>query len=299
MKPSLIFHQYIWLVNTLRHYKAMTLGELNRKWIEDEVAEGNPLSRTTLFRHRDAIMDMFGIIIECDAAHRYYIENPQVLDGESIERWMLSTLTVEGVLADSASIKERILLEDVPAGEEYLSTIIKAIKTGKKVHIAYHRFGTGSYEKTLEPYALKLFHQRWYLLAYTGRWMATYSLDRMDDVTLTEESFKMPEDFSPEDFFAEYFGVLTDNTVPMAHVVVRAYGKTPNYLRTLPMHHSQREVNTTEEYADFALDIRPTFDFQEHLLHYAAGVEVLEPAELRQQMKEEIELMLKNYQKKS
>ncbi len=43
----------------------MTLGQLNRKWMDDEVAEGNPLSRTTFNRHRDAILDMFGIIIDC------------------------------------------------------------------------------------------------------------------------------------------------------------------------------------------------------------------------------------------
>ena len=108
----------------------MTLGQLNRKWMDDEVAEGNPLSRTTFNRHRDAILDMLGIIIDCDNTngYRYYISNPDVLNGDSIERWMLSTLTVEGVLSDSAAIKEHILLEDVPAGEEYLSTVIKAIK---------------------------------------------------------------------------------------------------------------------------------------------------------------------------
>ncbi|MBO6252774.1 MAG: WYL domain-containing protein, partial [Bacteroidaceae bacterium] len=131
MKPALIFHQYIWLINTLRRYRSLTLGQLNRKWMDDEVAEGNPLSRTTFNRHRDAILDMFGVIIDCDNCngYRYYISNPEVLNEDTIERWMLSTLTVEGVLSDSASIKDRILLENVPAGEEYLSIIIKAIKT--------------------------------------------------------------------------------------------------------------------------------------------------------------------------
>ena len=50
-----------------------------------------------------------------------------------------------------------------------------------------------------------------------------------------------------------------------------------------------------KEFADFALDIRPTYDFQVQLLHYAAGLEVLEPANLRQQMKEEIIAMANNY----
>ena len=79
MKPSLIFSQYVWLVNTLRRYDRMTLEELNDKWIRDEVADGNPLSRSTFNRHRDAVLDMFGVIIECDAqdGYRYYIDNPE------------------------------------------------------------------------------------------------------------------------------------------------------------------------------------------------------------------------------
>ena len=81
----------------------------------------------------------------------------------------------------------------------------------------------------------------------------------------------------------------------MAHVIIRAYGKTSDYLRTLPLHPSQREIDTTDGHTDFALDIRPTYDFLEQLLQYAAGVEVLEPSSLRQQMKEEIQAMANNY----
>ncbi|MBO6253110.1 MAG: WYL domain-containing protein, partial [Bacteroidaceae bacterium] len=164
------------------------------------------------------------------------------------------------------------------------------------VKMGYRRFGTEGYETTVSPYALKLFHQRWYMLAFTGKWIATYSLDRMTALSITEYTFKVPEDFSPEEYFSEYFGVLTDESVPMAHIIIRAYGQTPNYLRTLPLHPSQVDVNTTEDFTDFAMDIRPTYDFQEQLLHYAAGLEVLEPAYLRQQMKDEIIAMANNYQ---
>ena len=63
MKPSLIFSQYVWLVNTLRRYGRMTLEEINDKWQDDEVADGNPLSRSTFNRHRDAVLDMFGVML--------------------------------------------------------------------------------------------------------------------------------------------------------------------------------------------------------------------------------------------
>ena len=116
----------------------------------------------------------------------------------------------------------------------------------------------------------------------------------MLSVTLTEESFEMPEDFSPQQYFADYFGVLTDET-PMAHVVIRTYGKTANYFRTLPLHHSQRELATTDDYTDFSFDIRPTADFIGQLLSYDSGLEVLEPQDLRQKVRQLIANNLKRY----
>lgn len=296
MKPARIFQQYIWIINTLRQYKKLSLEELNNLWQNDDVNGGAPLSRTTFNRHKDSILDMFGIIIECTTfpGYKYYIANPEVLGDDSIEGWLFSTLTVSTVLSDSVSLRERILLENVPAGEEFLQTIIQALKANRKLLITYQRFGQDSYEKSIFPYALKLFHQRWYLLAFTGRHYATYSLDRMLSVSLTEETFETPIDFAPEAYFSEYYGILTDDT-PMAHVVIRTYGSTPNYLRTLPLHASQKELQSTDEYTDFSLDIRPTADFINTLLSHSDGLEVLEPADLRLKIREILTRTLNRY----
>lgn len=113
-------------------------------------------------------------------------------------------------------------------------------------------------------------------------------------VEITNEQFEMPEGFKPESYFTEYFGVLTDET-PMAHVVVRAYGKTANYLRTLPLHHSQRELQQADEYAEFSFDIRPTYDFLGQLLSHGDGIEVVSPDDVREKMRQKIAENLKRY----
>ena len=296
MKPAQIFHQYIWIINTLRAYRGLTLEELNQKWQDDMVADGNPLQRSSFNRHRDAILDMFGIIIDCDkSTYKYYIRNQEVLGDDSIERWLFSTLTVHGVLADCAAVKDRLVLENAPAGEQYLDIIIRAIRTDRRLHIGYKKFEAEGYEKVVCPYALKLFRQRWYLLALNDEdQMRIYALDRVKMVELTDEPFEMPADFSPQDYFSEYFGVLTNDT-PIAHVVVRAHKWMPNYLRTLPLHHSQRELTSTPEYTDFAYDIRPTSDFLGELLRHSEGIEVLEPLDLREKMRQMIVDTLKRY----
>ena len=106
----------------------------------------------------------------------------------------------------------------------------------------------------------------------------------------------MPADFSPQEYFSEYFGVLTDSSVPMAHIVIRAHNWTPNYLRTLPLHQSQRELASTPDYTDFSYDLRPTSDFIGQLLSQGSGIEVLEPQDLRQKMRELVEESLNRYQ---
>lgn len=300
MKPAKIFQQYIWIVNTLRQYRKLSLEQLNELWVKDEVIGGEALNRKSFMRHKNAILNMFGIIIECDLEHgyKYFISNPEIINDDTIEGWMLSTLTVNTVLSDSASLRNRILLENVPAGEEYLQTIILALKTNRRLTITYQRFGCDSYVKTVSPYALKLFHQRWYILTYTGRHMATYALDRMLSLEISNETFEMPKGFSPEDYFAEYYGITTDDT-PMAHVVIRTYGNVPNYLRTLPLHASQREIENTDEFTDFSFDIRPSVDFVLELMSYTDGLEVLEPMELRRKICNTLQASLERYNYKN
>ena len=296
MKHSQKYQLYLWFINTLKEYGGLTLEELKRKWVEDKVDGGNPLIRSSFYRHRDAILDMFGIVIECEPkTYKHYIANPEVLNDDSIERWMFSTMTVHGVLADSASVKERVVLESVPAGEEFLALIISAIRKSRRLRMGYKKFHAEGYEKTVCPYALKLFHQRWYLLAKTeADEMRIYALDRVTKLDMTEETFMMPENFSAQQYFAEYYGVLTDDT-PLTRVVVRAHKWMPDYLRTLPLHHSQRELRSTADYCDFSFEVRPTSDFLGELLKYGNGVEVLEPLNIREKMRQMIAETLKRY----
>ncbi len=298
MKVSQKFHQYIWIINTLKKSQGMTFEELNQRWQADQVTDGNALVRSSFNRHRDAILNLFGIVIDCDMkTYKYYIGNHDVLADGSIEQWLFSTLTVHGTLSDSAAVKDRLVLEDVPEGLQFLDTIVSALKTDRCLLLGYRKFGTEGYVKTVCPYALKLFHQRWYLLASKrddGE-MRIYALDRMTQAVLTDEGFEMPEDFSPQDYFDEYFGVLTDGT-PMAHVTIRAHGRTPYYLRTLPLHHSQRELESGDGWTDFSFDLRPTADFLGELLSHGSGIEVLGPASVRALMRSKLAEALERYQ---
>ena len=137
MTVPVLFREYIWLVNTIYKARKISLSEINEKWIETDYSGGVEFSRTTFHRHKIAIEDMFGIYIECDRKNgfKYYIGNEYVLQENSVQNWMLSTLSVSSLLAESMSLNERILLENIPSGGENLKMLIKAMKESKKISI--------------------------------------------------------------------------------------------------------------------------------------------------------------------
>ena len=192
---------------------------------------------------------------------------------------MLSTLSVSNLLGESQSLHHRILLENIPSGDEKLQQIIAAMKQNRRVRLNYCRYGF-SVGNTflLSPYCIKLFHRRWYLLGKFDKGkMSVFSFDRMENVEILDEKFNIDDDFDASDYFSECFGIVVGDGTKAEKIVLRAYGTEANYVRDLPLHHSQCEIDSTDEYADFELFMRPTSDFKAHLLSRGQWAVVLEP----------------------
>ena len=299
MKSTDNFRQLSWLVNTILRIKNITFEQIGQLWVANDLNDGKPLSRTTFYRLRQAIEDMFGIRIECDSKHQYFISNPETLRDNSTQNWMLRTLTVNSLLLDGLSIKDQLLLEDIPAGLEHLETAINAIKDHHKLQMGYKKFSDSeAYSTLIEPYCLKLFHQRWYLLGKSerkGGKLGIYALDRMTELTETAVQYELAADFDAETYFKNYFGVFVGEEAPAQHIVLRAYGNMPNLLRTLPLHHSQKEICKTDTYTDFEYYLAPTFDFQQAILKEGNELEALEPESLRKTVHDQLTKALKRY----
>ena len=301
MKVFEKFKEYIWLVNTIYEAKTITLAEINERWLQTEMSEGIPLSRTTFHRHRIAIEEIFGLYIDCDKknGNKYYIGNDHVLREDSVQNWMLSTLSVSNTLGESQSLHQRILLENIPSGGEQLQLVIKAMKENRSLMITYRRYGApASFSCKIEPYCIKLFRQRWYMVGkLSNGWLATYSLDRIEDISMMETKFKIPEDFNAAEYFQDSYGIVVDSKLPLEKVVLRAYGNERYYLRDLPLHHSQREIGKTEDYTDFELHIKLSFDFKTQLFSRGGWLQVLEPQSLADEMIEWHEIAIERYKK--
>ncbi len=278
--PSL-FKEYIWLVNTIYEAGRISLSEINVRWLRTEMSGGVELARSTFNRHKDAIEDIFDIIIDCDRqdGYKYYIANNEVLNNNTVQNWMLSTLSVSNVLSESLALQNRILLENIPSGGQQLQLVIKAMRESRRISAEYRRYGaTASKQFTLEPYCVKLYRQRWYLLAKLSNGnMGIFSLDRFVQIMPTDDNFMIDSDFDAAEYFSECFGIVVSDPTPAQRIVVRAFDSERYFLQNLPIHHSQRLIAETSDYADFELFMRPTMDFSGYMLSRACQAKIIEP----------------------
>lgn len=293
-----LFNRYIWLVDTIyRSPEGLTFEEINDKWESSGHSDGNSLPLRTFHNHRIAIEDLFEINIECNKSnYRYYIDNADDLAKGGVRRWLLNTFAVNNLINESHKIKHRIQFENIPSGQQFLTPIIEAMRDELMINITYQAYWMdkpASFE--IQPYFVKVFKQRWYLIAKSDK-LRIYALDRLQDLNPTKIKFKMPADFDPQFYFSDCYGVIHDTVETVQNICIKVKSRHANYLRALPLHHSQKEEERNEKYSVFSLYLKPTFDFRQEILSMGEDVEVIAPLSFRQEMKNLVKKMIENYE---
>lgn len=297
-------NKYVWLVETIYKAKKISFEEINRRWMDNDMSEDKPLSIRTFHKWRIAIEEMFGLIIENEngGQYRYYIENADELRNGSMRSWLFNTLTVSNLMMDNVSIKDKVLFEVIPDGEQYLPDILEALKKNLVLGMTYQSY-TRDEAKTfeVEPYCLKAFKQRWYLVARSPYYdkVMIYALDRVHWLEVKDKSFKYPKNFIPEKFFDDSFGIIADQRIDVETVKIKVSASQANYLRSLTLHQTQKEIERTDEYSIFTVRLRPTFDFRQEILSQGCDIEVLEPKWFRDEMTEIAKNMWNKYRDKN
>ena len=295
-----LLNKYIWFVETIHNARRITFEEINKKWRDNELSDGMDLPLRTFHKWRNAVEEMFGLIIDCErkGGYHYYIANAEELKEGNIRNWLINTFSISNLLVDNLQLHERILLEEIPSGQKFLAQIIDAMKNNNVINMTYHSYWRDkSSNFDVEPYCVKLFRQRWYLLGrspYKNK-MMIYALDRIQELQVTDEKFELPTTFNAYDFFSEYFGVVVNNEIHCKRVKLKVASYQANYIRAVPLHHSQKEVERNENYSIFELWLRPSDDLTREILWHGEAIEVLAPLELRKEVANKIENMSRKY----
>lgn len=301
---SNLLNKYVWLAETIYRARQITFDEINEKWLDSSLSDGVPLPLRTFHKWRVAVEEMFGLVIDCKrkGGYHYFIENIDDLKDGNIRSWLLNTMSVSNLLVGNQQLKDRILLEEIPSGQEYLAVIIEAMKHGHTLIMTYQSYWREhSSEFEVEPYCVKLFKQRWYVVGRTPYYdrVRIYSLDRILELNvITDRKFSIPETFSPKEYFEDCYGVIAGSETDVENVKLKISSHQAHYIRAVPLHHSQQEVERTEDFSVFTLRLRPTSDFVQEILWNGENAEVLEPLWLREEIAGKIRSMLNVYRTK-
>lgn len=114
-KTIRVAYQYVVEQGTL------TFTEICDLWERSCLGTNEPLPRKTFNNQKAVICKIFGLIIGCDRrTNRHYIENPEVLTEDKVLHWLFNMYSTMNQIQADQTLKERIMLEDVPSGQQWL-----------------------------------------------------------------------------------------------------------------------------------------------------------------------------------
>lgn len=295
-------NKYVWLVDTIHCAGKISLEDINRKWLDNDLSEGIEIPKRTFHKWRIAIEEMFGLIIENEnrGEYRYFILNDDEIEKKGIKSWMIDTISTSNLLINNVSLKDRIILDDVPSGREFLQPILGAMKQNRLIHITYYNYWRDDERQYyLKPLCVKLFRQRWYMVgeSWSTERRIIFCLDRIRDFRLSSHTFEYPDDFLPEEYFDGCYGIIAGDDTDTEKVVLKVNSGQANYIRDLKLHESQVEKERNDQYSVFELRVKPTFDFQQEILWNGEDMEVIEPIWLRKEIAGKVKRMWNKYKK--
>lgn len=298
MNKNLI-SRYIWLVDTLRTHGKLTREQINAHWERSGMGDGNPLPDRTFYHYRRAVEEIFKLEIACNAKGEYYIDREEGENAKGMSDWLLDNMAINNILTESPDIADRIEIEEVPSAREFLPDVLNAIRTAAAIRFDYAGFNRSLTERGIlfQPYFLKRYKQRWYMIGKRVKSgdLRTYALDRVKALELTDERFELPEGLTVDSILGNIVGV-TSSKADERTVRLRATRTQAKYFRALPLHRSQTEEITGEDYSVFRYRLKLNYELVHELISLGDSVKILEPKELQIMVTNELRKALDQYQ---
>ncbi|MCQ2059927.1 MAG: WYL domain-containing protein [Bacteroidaceae bacterium] len=298
---SKTYLRYIWLLDTIKWSRIpLTFEDIVKIWETSPYAYMGRLPIRTFHEHRKGIEEMFGVIIECDKSngYTYYVKNPEVLKQNPYAQLLLRKYSVPQNFTTFNMMRDRILLEEIPHGTAYFDPVVESMRRNTELVIDYQRYEGQRETLTMQPYSMKVYNRRWYILGYINEKEAIrhLALERILDLHTTNVKFELPKDFNPRKYYDNVVGVYVNEELPVVNLKIRVYGVQMEYMRMLPLHKSQSEVKSKYgAFAEFTYRVCLTPELKSKILALGSDVEVLEPTEYRDEIKKEISFTLNRY----
>ena len=279
--------RYSIIINTLRK-RSSTFKEIQEKLaLESELQDYDfNISKRTFQRDVKDIDSIYSIAIEYDFSLKTYFidfEDQQDVKGRVLEAFdIFNALNISDRLSNHIHFEQR-----KPQGTDHLFGLLHAIKNNLQLKFTYYKFWEDDLtERSVDPYALKEFKNRWYVVGNDQKngVIKSFALDRLSDLVITNKKFYKPNAFQVNQYYKNSFGIISPNEDTPEDIVLSFTPFQGKYIKTLPLHHTQHIITDTEEELRISLKLYITHDFFMEILSLGDKVKVIHPEKLKKQL---------------
>lgn len=269
---------------------------LEKKYDEEDYDGELAFSEKTFKRDRKLLLELFKIETKFNRSTMLY----QIIEDNESNQTIFDNLLLVNAYKKAADQANILLFEKRQAsGLENLDGLIHAIKNTKIISCTYTKYWEGvPNKKVLEPYAVKEFRNRWYLIAKDRNdddfTLKTYGLDRISNLEIHSSTYVKNKKVNVEDMFINSFGIISTLGQEPTKITLSLIPWQGMYVKSLPIHHSQKILVDNENELKLELNLVPTYDFFQEILTHNQRLLSLEPKVVREKFLKFLEVGLNN-----
>lgn len=256
------------------------------------------LSKRTLQRDIREIRNIFGVDIEYSTKNKGYFISQNEMENMNFQR-MIEAFDMFNSLNLAQDLTPFIHLEKrKPQGTENLYGLLHAIKNKLQIKFTYQKFwDEETSHRIAEPYALKEFRNRWYVLAKDSKdnQIKSFALDRLSNLEITQKPFRYPKTFDIEENYRYCFGIISPNGKEPQEIILSFDPFQGKFIKSLPLHDTQQVLIDNDKELQIKLKLCITLDLVMELLSFGDNMKVLKPKSLAKEIKEAHQRAFKKY----
>lgn len=263
---------------------------------------GFEVSSRTLQRDIEQIRIEFGMEIKYDRTNNgYFIDKESSIDLDTFLGFLDTVATADlltQTLKESKYAMNYISFESEGNfhGSAHLKDILFAIKNKRKIEFVHYNYLADTCKNyEICPYLLKEYQNRWYVIGKVeGKAFRTFGIDRVENLKVSTARFKSDKNETPATLFENIIG-LTAAEGKVEEVILEFQPVQGKYIKSLPMHKSQRIIKDDNKSLVVSLKLVPNFELNQKILMMGEAVKVLKPLKLAKEIQEALTKALKQY----
>lgn len=245
-------------------------------------------SKRTLQRDIKDIGLTFGIDISYSKQNKGYYISQNEMENLNFER-MIEAFEIFNSFNIAEDINQFIYVEkQKPQGTENLYGLMHAIKNKLQIKFTHHKFWEDNpTQRILEPYGLKEFKRRWYIIGKdcNDDKVKSFALDRITNFEVSKKKFSATTNYNVQEEYRYSFGIISPNGKKPDDIILSFKPFQGRYIKTLPLHHTQQIIFDNDEELQIRLKLCITHDFIMELLSFGDDMKVLKPEVLIEEVK--------------